>query len=158
MIKKPEVIFARLCELGLAALSDSVAVVFIGVHCRSVEMSLVDGAPAAAAAAAAVEDRYGGVGVNRQVEGVSCLIFLCSLCGHVACVRVGAGGAPAEDEVDEEFERFLKSVTWDGADEQLYKAVVKSLAENGVKRVAHLDGLEMGFLRFDVAPRGTTLG
>ena len=152
MIKKPEVIFARLCEVGLAALSDSVAVVFIGVHCHSVEMALVDGAPAVAV------DRYGGVGDNRLAEGVICLIFFGSLGGHVACVRVGAGGAPAEDEVDEEFERFLKSVTWDGADEQLYKAVVKSLAENGVKRVAHLDGLEMGFLRFDDAPRGTTLG
>ena len=150
MVKKPEVIFARLCEVGLAALSDSVAVVFIGVHCHSVEMALVDGAPAVA-----VDGYEGG---NRLAEGVICLIFFGSLGGHVACVRVGAGGAPAEDEVDEEFERFLKSVTWDGADEQLYKAVVKSLAENGVKRVAHLDGLEMGFLRFDDAPRGTTLG
>ena len=77
---------------------------------------------------------------------------------QLACAHAGANEGAVKVEVDEEFMRFLQSVTWDGATDELYKAVVALLAENGVKKVAHLDGFEMGFLRFEDAPKGTTLG
>ena len=76
----------------------------------------------------------------------------------LACAHAGANEEAVKEEVDEGFMRFLQSVTWDGATDEMYKAVVALLAETGVKKVAHLDGFEMGFLRFEDAPKGTTLG
>ena len=63
-----------------------------------------------------------------------------------------------KNEIEEEKQIISSLPFWGyiGADDQVRAKHVKLLAENGVKRVAHLDGLEMGFLRFDDAPRGTT--
>ena len=63
-------------------------------------------------------------------------------------------------DCDAEFQTFLKSVPWEGADWQLLDEVEQLLRYNCITRISHLDGLDVGHIKFtrELQPTGGAIG